>query len=434
VPKIDTSTLAVQLENQGRELTRVKSWEIDADYLVSTDGFRFDCYADDLALVRGLEMQPVNLLVGGASQLIGRIDMSTMGTDGLAVSYEGRDYIADMVECAIDPTVTLKERATLESAVTSVAGTVGISKTVSDIDFALRNVRTGKQKGVQGGKDFRALTLADVKPDYGTGQYEFLNRLCARHGCTIQPANARDTVSLTAPNYSQSANYRIVRRIGQGRKNNVISAQAVRNYGTFPTFLLFNASKTRTGETTVPVTAPIGIGFRSQPIADAIGEAGATTSPLHGLFYVTRAGFDGTKKYSTAEAAAGFSPSAADVILGACHIGRRKPTEGPHDPRRLYRLMAYRDSESRNQAQIERAAVRAMGEQLKETLSYTVTVQGHIDPESGAVWSIDTIVDVLDEVCDISEPLWIHRRTLRFDETSGATTELHCWRPGAFLL
>lgn len=435
--RVEESTLEITLELQGRSLTRAKSWEIDADYLTSTDGFKFDTYAEDLSTVRGLEMQPVTLSVGGNQQLVGRIERSTMGGSGTAISYEGRDYIADMVECAVDPNVMVPEGLDLAGAVTLAAGPVGIDTVVSDSDFALRDIRTGRSVSGGANKDFRVAKASDVKPGYGDGIYSYLNRIVARQGATIQPAGDRNTVALTVPNYGQSASYGIRRRLGETtHANNVVRGTATRDYSSFPTFTIYNGEQTKVSSTAVPTWANIGVGIASDAMALGVSAVGGANAAVASKLYrptFRNPGFDGNKRYSTAEAAAGFSPSAADVILGACHIGRRKPTDGTGDPLKMYRLMAHRDADAKNQDQLDRAAVRATAERLKDTLIYNVEVQGHIDSASGLVWSVDTVVDVVDEVCDIGEPMWISRRTLKYSKSSGATTELVCWRPGAFI-
>lgn len=434
MPKVEESTLVVSLDKQGRDISRyVKEWEIDTGYLTSCDGFSFSLYSKDLGLVRGLEMQPVTLSVGGANQLIGRIDASMMGDDGLGVSYEGRDYIADMVECSLDPTFTVKEGFDLFTVITSAAGPVGIDTVVGDDDLPLRNIRTGKSIAGGAGKDFRALTAPDTKPQYGQGIYDYLNRIVARHGATIQPADSRNTVSLTAPNYSQEASYSLRRRVGDRTDaNDIVSATCRRDFSSIPTFTMYNGNQTRRGKRTVPVSQLFGVGTGLLAQASAGPIAGVAAQLFTPANVTVDPGFGGTEKYDTANAAAGFAPNAADTILGASHIGRRKPSDGTGDPLALYRLMAIRDEQSRTQEQLERAAVRAVGERLKETLVYEVEVQGHI-AATGAVWSVDTIVDVVDDVCGIAEPLWIARRTLRYSKRQGATTRLECWRPGAFL-
>jgi prophage tail gpP-like protein len=83
---------------------------------------------------------------------------------------------------------------------------------------------------------------------------------------------------------------------------------------------------------------------------------------------------------------------------------------------------------------VNAAAFRAIWDRLKDTLLYKATVKGHRDPDSGALWTIDTIVNIQDEVTDVNEPMWIHKRTFRYTPGSGAETDIECWRIGALQL
>jgi prophage tail gpP-like protein len=431
---VDESILLVQLELQGRALlNEITAWSIDSDYLTTTDGFEFSAYSDDLSKVRGLELEPVELKVNGHSQLIGRIDSSTIGHKGGEVTYSGRDYLADMVECSIDPNVTVKEEMNLSDAIKAVSGTVGISSVLGS--DATRNIRSGKSLGSGAGRDFISLQAGDIKPDYGMSQFGFLSRIVARHGATIQPGNARNEVVLSEPDYSQAPAYTLQRLKGtSGGSNNVIRGIARRDFSRLPTVTLFNGSQTKPAEETVPTSVLLALAEQSkQPLA-VLG-SGAATSLALGLFGAGRkssSGDDGTKSYNTAGAASGFAPSAEDTILKHCHIGRRRPKDGTGDPLKLYRLLAVRDKTARNQDQLDRLAVREVGERLKELLVYEVEVQGHV-ASTGAIWSVNTMVDVIDEECDIAEPMWVASRRLSFDSSGGARTTMVCWRPGAFL-
>jgi len=58
VSNVDLDTpLVVYLEgrNNFRELTRIKSWSIESDYMTSTDGFEFVAVDDNIEVLRDLE-------------------------------------------------------------------------------------------------------------------------------------------------------------------------------------------------------------------------------------------------------------------------------------------------------------------------------------------------------------------------------------------
>lgn len=437
--KVEESTLLVQLELQNRSLlTEIESWSIDSDYLTVTDGFEFTCYSDKLAEVRGLEMQPVELKVNGHSQLLGRIDRSEIGSNGQAISYSGRDYIADAVECSVDPNVTISEEMTLATALVTAAGPIGISRIIGDEDLTLSDIRSGKSKSSKKrGSKVTSKKVSEFTPEYGEQILSFASRLVSRHGATIQPADSRDTWLLSTPDYEQAARYS-VRRTLTGDNSNIISGTATRDFSNFPTFSIYNGVQAKPASAGVASYAQLGVGIPPEIALLTTGDAAAGLL-AYSLFNQPqevkrkpqpRSTIRSTR---TTEVGAGFAPAAEDIILGACHIGRRRPNDGPGDPLKLYRLMAVRDEKSKTQEELDRLAAREVGDRLKELLVYECTVQGHVDPVSGAVWSVDTMVDVVDEVCDVAETMWIARRTLKYDSTNGATTTMVCWRPGAFL-
>ncbi len=395
---IEESRLVAVLERTGREIPGIKSWEIDSDYLTPTDGFSFTTYSSDVSLIEDLEMQPVRLSVSGADQLIGRIDKSTVGIDseGSAIRYDGRDYIADFIEDNIDPGLTFKEGLNLGELVRQCFAPHGVTTVSSETDVLSRNVRTGKSTGAPPIPNFETLKVNDLKPEAGTGAYEFVHGIVARFGCTVQPSLRRDTVLLSKPNYNQPVSYRLTRRKAQGAKNNIVSATRTRDFSRVPSFVFFTGSQARSGEQSTALSRQIDV----PPSVRVV------------------------------------SPSLGDVLESAMWRGRysdRISRGQRRETARLYRSLNHRDSKAKSTEQLESAMFRAFYERLRESFSYEVTVQGHVSADTGAVWTVDTLVEVHDEVARVFETLWVARRKLSFDETSGATTTLTCWQPKLFL-
>lgn len=222
--------LQVRLTGLGLEIDRTLNYEIDSDYFVSTDGFRFTLYDEDPSKVLGFELQPVELTIDGAPQLIGRIDRSEVG-DNSAITYMGRDYIADLVECNIDPTVVIKKGESLFGALTLAASPVGIDTVLSDDDLALRDVRSGRSLGGKPHSEFVEARSEDFKPNAGEGIYEFCNRMVCRFGATIQPGANRNELLVTAPNYEQDPAFSITvtRDSNNAANNNAYNCRATRD-------------------------------------------------------------------------------------------------------------------------------------------------------------------------------------------------------------
>lgn len=408
----DTETpLLVYLEAQNnRVISSIKSWSIDSDYLVSTDGFEFTAVDKDPEALRQLEGEPVILTVGGAIQVVGRIDQSSRGEDGLSVSFAGRDYIADLVECNIDPTFVIKEKMTLGEAIIAGCAPVGIAKIAeeSDID-AMLDIRQGipgktkarrgkKGSGKQGNrsKKFKEATLDDLKPDIGQGMYEFFSPICARHNCTIQPTHQRDTLYIGGPYYDQEVQFAIIRkRTDFQNPSNVIKATAKRDFGSMPSMIITQGQGApRSGEKV----------SKANLILDTWHEAQR------------------------------FGGELRDTLNWITFSGRRLPgTTDPLPLDKFYRLNVFRDDKAKNEEQVANAQRRLFADHLKKSLEYRVTLRGHVDPLTLALWSHDTIVYVYDEVCDIlGENLWVQSRRFSYSEGQGALTELVCLRPGSF--
>ena len=132
------------------EIRHFKSYSLESDYTVSTDGWELGVYEEDakrIAKLRDIELQPVEILIDGAQQLLGRVDVTDIGGDGSAVTLQGRDYIADIVECHVDPALKFKEQMTLGDALKLALSTCGISTIADPDDIAIQNVRSGKKVG-----------------------------------------------------------------------------------------------------------------------------------------------------------------------------------------------------------------------------------------------------------------------------------------------
>jgi prophage tail gpP-like protein len=67
---------------------------------------------------------------------------------------------------------------------------------------------------------------------------------------------------------------------------------------------------------------------------------------------------------------------------------------------------------------------RAISDRAKDTLVYTCTMPGHRDRQTGAVYAIDTLVDVNDDIREVHEPLWVIGRKFRYSASEGAVTDL----------
>lgn len=374
----------------------IVEYSLDSSYMTSTDGWSVTVYDDDPERMRWLALETLTLSIHGQPQVTGRVERISRGQDGSAITIAGRDHVATIVEGNIDPTVRITEDSTLADAILLAGGPYGISTVFGESDFQVRNLRSGAPLRAGQDQGFGDLQPGNLKPEAGIGVYEWLERLCARMGCTMQPGPDRTSLVLASPNYDQDpvATFRRLRNPVPSKRNNIKSAISEEDYSSFPTV----------GLAVGKVTAP--------------GKSAQNAST----------------EYNVGDVIEGLAPELF-ARIGSKLIGKRVlPTAATDPGPKLYRLLYVKDEQARKAEQVERSIARAVSERLRATLDYQVTVKGHRDPITGYVYAVDTIAEVEDEVCDIVERLWACSRRFTYRRSDGAETTLTYWRPGSFIL
>lgn len=378
-PPQTISPLTITWENRAENLRPrgILNYSIDSNYLVSTDEFEIVVYDSDPSRLRWLQLEPVQLSIYGEVVLVGRIERVERGREGSSVTLRGRDYFADIVQGEIDPTVKITEDQVFDDVIKYCGGPYGIN---SVVDFT--------------GKGVKALKPGERKPDPGQGVYDFLNRIGARLGCTLQPTTNRGEIAIDAPDYTQTPATSLFRSTDPvvSRSNNIIEADSSEDYTRMPTHGVSSGKVAKTGESPTTVAT-------SYNLQDVLG---------------------------------GISTELLNSLSGKVDGNRRLPKDGPPSSIALYRLLYVKDDDARSSEQIERAIVRAVSERLKDTLEYRCTLNDHRVPKTTSLWTPDTVVNVTDDPCDIEEPLWVSARRFNYAQGRGATTQLSMYRLGAF--
>lgn len=392
--EFDDPRFDVVLQKSDRIL-QVQEYTYAQDFLGAMDAFSFVYYNEDISLTRGLELQPVVLRINERPQVYGRIDVTERGDDGSSVHCEGRDYLADLVECNIDPKCILRDGMTLEQAVLLLTGTCGITS-ITDSSGRI-SARTGKATGKKP-LTISAKAVSDFKPVAGRGIYEVLEELLARFGYLAQPSIGRSSLAIQAPTYEQPSIGRIVRTVDSPNKNLLISGRARCDYSSLPTHALF------TGKQGSPV------------------ETGGAKGCL--------------SEWSALESSSAYGSTFSGIVDAAVISGRSNPNSPTAvADGSLYRLLYFNDQKvGKTAEQITNARARAVGERLKKTLRYTCKLRGHVNPVTGYTWSVDTMLDVDDDMADVHEQLWVHKATFRCSRNEGPTTALEMIRPKTYVV
>lgn len=437
--------VSVRFDGLEWETSLLKEYNIDSAYMTSTDAFSFCVYEPDIDKLRDLELQPVSIYIDGNLQFRGRVEQSEIGRDHLAIRLQGRDYLADLVECHVDPALALSTNMTIEQAVKLAAAPIGVTK-VSFDPAPWRNARLGSAvSSPLETPAFATAKLKEYKPNPGEGIFQLLSRLCVRLGCTVQPTMERDSVLIGAPDYVQDSAYSITRSRStpQSSQNNVISAVARRDYSKFPTIVLVTGQASKTSaKTRATVSASSDSGPKNPGRLDPsiLARAYRTffgadeTPPAKPPSKNTPQDIKTTDVARIRETILALLPDkyidAPNAGIWTHRITPTSPFKG--FPSVLYRLLYLRDELGKDTNQIANTATRAAAERFKDCLQYEVTFRGHSDPVTGRTYSPDTMIDVSDDICGVYERMWIERVTFSYQPGTGATTTITCWRPNSF--
>lgn len=399
---------SVTLEISGKTYSSgkgIEEYRINSSWLTPTDGWSFTVYDDDNpAQLRTLfrPWQPVKLSINGQQQILGRIDkIESAGESGSSLTVSGRDYLADAVDGTVDPAIQIKKEMDLGAAMLEIFRPYGIVTILGEYNLT-RNILTGVSalKG-KPRKNFKAAHPDEFHPNDNEGVFQFAERLVSRHGFAIQPADNRGTIGVFEPHDLQDPQYELA------RPGNILSARASRDYTDVPTVTI---ARGRAGDPNTEVK-----GTRHEFPTFGID----TLNPITKI------------------------PEIRQIIFPESGVGslireqrfdlkKRDPTLYAFSPP-VYKPLFYKDDASKNQEQLEYGAKKMVAERLKKTLDYMCTVRGHVDIKTGALWAINTVAHVVDEIEQINERLWLYEREF-YNDGKGPMTSMKFMRPDSYQL
>lgn len=401
----DRDTFEVEIEGQEQRYTGFQSYRLTSNYMTPTDEWEFVVYSEanqfDLRRI-WRPLQPVRLYINGACQVIGRIDgHEGVPQSGGALRVFGRDYLADVVDATVDPQFEVQKDWSIEQALEVLLRPFGITKIESSNIDALA-VLLGKVAGatLRGkGKRKRNVRLEDFKAEDNLGVGELLSKILARQGYLWLPGKARDEIVIDAPDYDQDPLFSLT------RPGNIIDASANRDYRNVPT-----------------VTVARGRGNFSNDTATSTRQQYPTWSGDRAPGRELAKSDEVQRILERFDSVSSVIEERADLKSHAVPL-----------PGTLYRPLFYRDQDSRNQEQLDSAVKRMIAERLRDTLTYDVTMRGHVESTSGTVYAVGTIAEVADTIEDVNERLWCFERTLENQE-NGPRALLKYIRPNSYVL
>jgi prophage tail gpP-like protein len=393
-PELDSVTL--ELPEAGIVITNWESYGFDSDFLTPSDGFHFQI-GDDVtdqqldALQSGAE---VVLKINDAIQASGYIDDVDIWSDrssGTRVAITGRDKLAYAVDSGVDPRLQINEGQTLEDLVADVLVPFGFRDYLVDNE-ANRDVLKGKRgsKTTKKGKPLKSFVLHQTKPYPNEGAFQFVARVAQRHGLWIWATADGTALVIGKPDFDQAPSYHLRRKRGDGERsqNNVLTGNVRRAGMDQPSVIL------------------------------ASGFSGGGDFPHAGL------------------RSAVVNPA---VIADVASVINAWPTVKflqtnfsvvPFENKRA-RPVYIHDPDSKTQEQLDNFVLRELSLRMRKAVTASYSVAGHIS--NGAVWTVDTIVNVDDDVGRLHEPMWVLGRSFYQSRSGGTLTQLELIRPGSLV-
>jgi prophage tail gpP-like protein len=391
--------------DSGKKINRWKEYQVNSDFLTPADGWSFRVAAGDLASDERAVLQPgaqVQLSVNGYTQLEGTIDLvetSTSRSGGTEINIQGRDLLAECVDSCADPKIRLKPNDSLYTAVSKIFEPFGINPSDYLIDEQTdRDLRTGTNYTKGGRREKKPTKRArKIVPDVGyqrphphEGAFAFASRLAQRFGFWIWMAASGKIVIIGKPNFDQEPLHEFRSKLSDTTQNNILESSLRLELSEQPSVIY----------------------------AEGSGGGGEFGKAKHRAF-MTNPALDVADDPAISTLLTRF-PGATELAFPAFQHPRLKA--------RTSRPMYLHDEESKTFEQLEKFIQREMATRVRRAYTYHCKVVGHYNRETGGIYCVNTVANVIDDNVGAHERLWIKSRTFRKSRTGGSETELELIR------
>ena len=388
------------------DLTNWTHYSFNSNFLTPTDAFSFTIGAERIddktkaALTVGARAA---LYINGNVQADGYIDAITIAASsdsGTEFTIEGRDRLSRAVDSCADPRKTYKAAQTILQVLQDIFGPFGW---LSEDSFALDNadnvgIMAGHTRGEKSSKSkkhfgeiIKSVKIHQLRPHNGEGAFAFASRLTQRHGLWIWCSADGEQLVISKPDFDQDPLYKLRRR--RGFETNVLSGSVKFDGSSQPSVVIAD-------------------GFSG---GGEFGKSRMVAYAVNPYFGVDNDGF----VLPEVLAAVKPYPDAQQITLTTQPFPRRTPEE-------TARPLFMHDDESHTPEQLANFVRREMSTLMHRSLVAHYTVVGHT--QDGAVWSVDTVVDVDDEVAGLKERMYVLGRTFAKSRQGGTTTSLELVR------
>lgn len=398
--------IALELPKTGQRIVNWTEYSFNSHYQTPADAFSFTlggASIDAELLAATAPTTEVRLTVNGRVTATGFIDRQDIGFDrsgGTALVIEGRDKLGQAVDASVNPQLRFAPNMTLEEILIRIFVPYGFPSAddfVTD-NAANRNVITGAVRGIKRGKKGKVLKNLQhhqLQPFPNESVYNFAQRIVERHGMRIWLSADGQQLVCGAPDYDSEPLY-FLRRTKDGRAN-IISGGVTRDYIDLPTIVFARG------------WSGGGVDRHSQHWRHV----------LNPIFLADHSALLASR------------PDSVEIKLESFIDKNGKDRVPPVTPVTAAspRPIFFEDRESRTAEQLEHMCRLQMSNKLQKAVKAVYTVEGHTC--DGAIWAIDTIVNVEDDVAKLYGPMWVMSRTLKKSRKGGTTTTLELIPAGA---
>lgn len=431
----ELDTVSLRLVGTGTEIKLWDRYSVTSRYLTPCEAFEFSLGGDDLALASELLVPgaAVAITVNGLPVLTGRIDkkgVASSRSGGTVLRLTGRDILGPVVSSNVDPSFKFSDSLTVLDVVAAVLAPFKIDTIYNDGALNVNAMTGGAQASsaastkesvqiprltlnndgsiatnfstvqvtqVGSSTSLKTLTLQQLKPHFGEGSHAYLQRVVSRFGMQLSAAADGSGVIVDEPDFTSPTRYKIVHSKSE-ETSNVISANVEIDADSQPACIFAQG-----------VQAPLFSDPKNVLQVIMVNELVGTDADGNPLQEVQ---------------------AIISRYKGAKVLELRKellPTRKAFNADLIAHPMFLKDDESKTLDQLEGFVRRTMAEHQHKALVARYTMIGH--SQGGVPWTVNTMVDVNDEVAGVTEKLWIMERTFEKSRSGGTLTHLTCVRP-----
>lgn len=419
----DEDTTVMELLDSGIKISNWKSYEFSTDYTDACSGWSFELGDESYQRLQNLGYVVQNgakiaLSVNGSIQATGYVDqihIKSSRSGGTSMTITGRDALSPACDTCVNPNPVsmFQKLSTLGDLIRKVFEPFGFKAILVDDTLNRKKLATSVQQRSQinsapsvAAKVTAGATVdqpinAKFKPHNGEGCYEFAERIAKRFGFHITCSSDGTNLFATSPDFDSAPFYSLIHKTGKdGAGNNVISSDVTYDWHQQPSAI----------------------------IAEGHGGGGHFNKKIARVLMVNELLSESDDQVPLIKKLKSDFPS-AKVLERRPQV--KKPPQVKTVTKFAKPLYLY-DDESKELKHLINYTRRIMAEHQSKFLTAHYTVNRH--SYKGNIWSINTSVEVKDDVSGINQTLWIKARKFVKDRSGGTRTELTCILPHTYEL